>query len=42
MNYNLGMVYQDGGLLVDGMARQLDRERWDAIAKEFSRRVLEK
>jgi len=35
MNYNLGLVYQDGGLLVDGMARSLDRDRWDEIAKEF-------
>ena len=35
MNYNLGLVYQDGGLLVDGMARNLDRDHWDEIAKEF-------
>jgi len=35
MNYNLGLVYQDGGLLVDGMARNLDRDKWDEIAKEF-------
>jgi glycine cleavage system H lipoate-binding protein len=35
MSYDLGAVYQDGGLLVDGMARQLDREKWDGIAKEF-------
>ncbi len=35
MNYNLGMVYQDGGMLVDGMARHLDKEHWDEIAKEF-------
>jgi hypothetical protein len=35
MNPNLGLVYQDGGLLVDGMARSLDREKWDEIAKEF-------
>ena len=35
MNYNLGLVYQDGGLLVDGMARSLDRDKWDEIAKEF-------
>jgi glycine cleavage system H lipoate-binding protein len=35
MNYNLGLVYQDGGLLVDGMARSLDRERWDEIAKDY-------
>ncbi|MFB3886578.1 MAG: glycine cleavage system protein H [Thermodesulfobacteriota bacterium] len=35
MNYDLGLVYQDGGLLVDGMARSLDRDRWDEIAKDF-------
>ena len=35
MNYNLGLVYQDGGLLVDGMARNLDRDKWDEIAKEI-------
>jgi glycine cleavage system H protein len=35
MNYNLGLVYQDGGLLVDGMAKNLDKDKWDEIAKEF-------
>lgn len=35
MNYNLGLVYQDGGLLVDGMAKNLDRDKWDEIAKDF-------
>jgi glycine cleavage system H protein len=35
MHYNLGTVYQDGGVLVDGIARSLDRERWDEIVKEF-------
>lgn len=35
MNYNLGLVYQDGGLLVDGMAKSLDREKWDEIVKDF-------
>ena len=35
MNYNLGLVYQDGGLLVDGMAKSLDQGKWDEIAKEF-------
>jgi len=33
--YNLGTVYQDGGLPVDGMARNLDGERWDDVAREF-------
>jgi len=35
MNYNLGAVSQDGGVLVDGIARNIDRERWDEIAREF-------
>jgi len=35
MNYNLGAVSQDGGVPVDGIARSLDRERWDEIAREF-------
>jgi len=35
MNYDLGLVYQDGGLLVDGMARNLDKDKWDDIVKEF-------
>ena len=34
-NYNLGPVSQDGGIPVDGIARNLDRERWDEIVKEF-------
>ena len=33
MNYNLGAVSQDGGIPVDGIARNLDRERWDEIVK---------
>ena len=35
MNYNLGLLYQDGGQLVDGMARSLDKDKWDELAKEF-------
>ncbi len=35
MNYDLGFVYQDGGLLVDGMAKNLDRDKWDDIVKDF-------
>jgi glycine cleavage system H protein len=35
MNYNLGAVSQDGGVPVDGIAKNLDREKWDEIAKEF-------
>jgi len=32
---NLGPVYQDGGIPIAGMARSIDRERWDEIAREF-------
>lgn len=35
MNYNVGMVYQDGGTIVDGMAKSLDQERWEEIVKDF-------
>jgi glycine cleavage system H protein len=35
MNYDLGAVSQDGGVLVDGIARNIDRDRWDEIVKEF-------
>jgi len=35
MNYNLGAVSQDGGVPVDGIARNLDQEKWDEIVKEF-------
>lgn len=35
MDYNLGAVSQDGGVPVDGIAKNMDRERWDEIAKEF-------
>ena len=35
MSYNAGLVYQDGGLLVEGMARSLDRDKWDEIVRDF-------
>jgi len=35
MNYNLGALYQDGGVLVDGIAKSLDQEHWDEIVKEY-------
>ncbi len=35
MHYNLGAVFQDGGVPVDGIARNLDQEKWDEIVKEF-------
>jgi hypothetical protein len=28
-------VSQDGGVLVDGIAKNLDREKWDEIAREY-------
>jgi len=31
----LGLVYQDGGVPVHGVARSLDPEHWDRIAREF-------
>ena len=31
----LGHVYQDGGLPVQGFARAIDEERWDEIARSF-------
>jgi glycine cleavage system H protein len=35
MNYNLGAVYQDGGVPVEGIARNLDRNKWAEIVEEF-------
>ena len=35
LNYNLGVVYQDGGVPVDGIAKNIDREGWDDIARDF-------
>ena len=35
MNYNLGAVSQDGGVPVNGIARNIDREKWDEIVKDF-------
>lgn len=32
---NLGMVYQDGGVLVTGLAKAIDPENWQNIVKEF-------
>ncbi|HPM78805.1 MAG TPA: glycine cleavage system protein H, partial [bacterium] len=34
-NLALGAVAADGGAPVDGVARQLDAEHWDNIAKEY-------
>jgi glycine cleavage system H lipoate-binding protein len=31
----LGLVYEDGGVPVDGLARGLDSGRWAAIARQF-------
>jgi glycine cleavage system H protein len=35
MSPELGRLYQDGGLPIDGMARGLDEARWDEIARRF-------
>jgi len=35
MSPDLGLVYQDGGLPVEGMARDLDPANWDEIARAF-------
>ncbi len=35
MNRDLGVVYQDGGLPVEGRARTLDKNRWDEIIKKI-------
>ncbi len=32
---DLGRLYQDGGLPVEGMGRSLDPSNWDEIAREF-------
>lgn len=34
-DYNLGLALQDGGVLVDGIAKNLEPEGWDTLAKEF-------
>jgi hypothetical protein len=35
MSSDLGVVLQDGGVPVTGIARALSADRWDAIAREF-------
>lgn len=35
LDYNLGLIYQDGGIPIDGMAKNLDPDKWDDVAKEF-------
>lgn len=35
MTPELGRVYQDGGLPVEGMARGLDPAGWDRVARVF-------
>lgn len=32
---NLGLLYQDGGQPIDGLARVIDPEKWDEIAREY-------
>jgi glycine cleavage system H lipoate-binding protein len=31
----LGLAYEDGGVIVDGLARSLDAEQWDVIARQY-------
>jgi len=35
MEGDTGVVYQDGGIPVSGMAKALDQENWDKIVREF-------
>ncbi len=35
MSPELGQLYQDGGLPVHGLARAIDEEHWDEIARRF-------
>ena len=35
MKGDTGVVYQDGGMPVSGMAKALDQENWDKIVREF-------
>ena len=32
---NIGLLYQDGGVPVDGMAKNIDSDHWEDIIKEF-------
>ncbi len=34
-DFDLGLLYEDGGLPVNGIAKSLDPEKWDEIAREF-------
>lgn len=35
MGEDLGQVYQDGGVVVTGIAKALSPEKWDEVAKEY-------
>jgi hypothetical protein len=35
MGEDLGVLYQDGGVLITGIAKVLSAEKWDEIAKEY-------
>jgi glycine cleavage system H protein len=35
MGENLGLVYQDGGVPVTGIAKALSPDKWDEVAKEY-------
>lgn len=34
-NYSIGALSQDGGVPVDGIARNMDPENWDKLVKDF-------
>jgi len=35
MSADLGQVYQDGGLPINGIARGLEQEKWDEVCRSF-------
>lgn len=35
MSMDLGQVYQDGGLPINGIARGLEHEKWDEVCRSF-------
>jgi glycine cleavage system H protein len=35
MGEDLGVVYQDGGVVVSGIAKALSPDKWDEVAKEY-------
>jgi hypothetical protein len=35
MNPELGVLLQDGGMPIHGLARGIDHEHWDHVARRF-------